>query len=90
MLAMGKLSPTDRAALIKIIHDYLVSKGITVPTGNITPERKTEIKEIKKDTREEVKTLRKKNQEELKNKREEARAKIRAIRTSTASGSVNR
>lgn len=46
--AIAKLSSTDRDTLVKIIHDYLTSKGITI----------SDVKTIKqdiKDTRQEVK-----------------------------------
>jgi hypothetical protein len=80
-LSIGKLSPTDRAGLVKMITDYLTSKGIAIPKAKLMKETKNEIKEMKKKTREEIKEMRKKAQEEMKKKREEMRAKVKELRS---------
>ena len=74
---MGQLSVADRAALVKMIKDYLLSKGIDPAKY---AEKRDEIKEIRKDTREDVKEMRKKAMEAAKAKREEMREKIKEIR----------
>lgn len=76
MLAIGALSPADRETLIKMIKDYLVSKGVD-PVKYA--EKRDEIKEVRKDTREAVKDMRDA-------KRDEMKAKIRDLR-SNGSGS---
>lgn len=76
-MAMAQLSPADREALVKMIKDYLVSKGID-PVKYA--EKRDEIKELRKDTREDVKEMRKKTREATKAKREEMREKIKEIR----------
>ena len=88
ILAMGQLAPADRATLVKMIKDYLVSKGIDPAKY---AEKRDEIKEVRKETRVEIKETRKATEEELKNarkklqeaakaKREEMREKIKSIR----------
>ena len=86
MLAIGALSPADRATLVKMIRDYLISKGIdpakyadkgwdgTIKGG------KAEISEIKKDTREEIKDMRQTTRDAMKAKRDEMMTKIKEIK----------
>lgn len=83
-LAMGQLSPADHATLVKMIQDYLASKGIDPAKYT---EKRDEIKEVRKETRveikegkEELKDTRKKLREDAKAKREEMREKIKSIR----------
>lgn len=83
MLAIGALSPADRETLVKMIKDYLVSKGIDPAKY---AEKRDEIKEVRKDTREAVKEMRDANRDEIKQKRDEMKAKIRDLR-SNGSGS---
>jgi hypothetical protein len=45
-MAIGALSPADRATLVKMIKDYLLSKG--VDPAKYT-EKRDEIKEIRKE-----------------------------------------
>lgn len=77
MLAIGALSPTDRATLVKMIRDYLVSKGVDPAKY---AEKREEIKEYRKDAHEDIKDMRKKNQEAIKVKREEMKAKIKDMK----------
>lgn len=83
-MAMAQLSATDREALIKMIKEYLVSKGID-PTKYA--EKREEIKMIKKQTKEEIKASREKLKEENKAKREEMRNKVKDIRGKNKSSS---
>jgi hypothetical protein len=89
MLAIGKLSPTDRETLVKMIREYLTSKGIDLAQF---AEKREEIKDIKKETRETIKDIVKTNQNTIKNtiktKREEMRSQIREIRQGSESGST--
>lgn len=73
MLAIGALSPTDRATLIKMIKEYLLSKGID-PTKYA--EKRDEIKDIRKDTHTEIKEMRTTTQESVKAKRDEMKMKV--------------
>lgn len=70
-MAMGKLSSTDKETLIKMIKDFLTSKGIS-----ITPPARQEIKEIRKEAKEEIKEIRKNTRDALKAKRDALKAKI--------------
>ena len=83
MLAIGQLSPADREALIKMIKDYLVSKGIDPAKY---AEKRDEIKDMKKDMRDEAKDMRKATREEIQKKRDEMQAKIKEMR---GNGKVN-
>lgn len=89
MLAIGKLSSTDRETLMKTIREYLTSKGIDLAQF---AEKREEIKDIKKETRETIKDIVKTNQNTIKNtiktKREEMRSQIREIRQGSGSGST--
>jgi DNA-binding transcriptional MerR regulator len=67
-MAMDKLTPADKATLVKMIRDYLTSKGITLP-----PVRQ-EIKEVRKEMKEEIKDIRK-------NTRDAMQAKIKELRS---------
>jgi hypothetical protein len=82
-MAMRQLSPADRIALVKMIKDYLLSKGIDPAKY---AEMREEIKEVKKDTRSDIKDIRKTAMDAAKAKREEMRGKIKDIR---GSGKVN-
>ena len=82
-LAIGQLSPADREALIKMIKDYLVSKGIDPAKY---AEKRDEIKDMKKDMRDEAKDMRKATREEIQKKRDEMQAKIKEMR---GNGKVN-
>jgi hypothetical protein len=66
-MAMGKLSSADKATLVTMIKNYLISKGIALPAT--TPDIRKEIKELRKDTREEIKM-----------KRDIMKAKIQAMK----------
>ena len=87
-MAIGKLTPADREALIKMIREYLVSKGVDLAgfadkkdaIKDMKKETKTEIKEVKKEARTEIKTIRTTTQNTAKMKREEMRKKITEIR----------
>lgn len=89
MLAIGKLSSTDRETLMKTIREYLTSKGIDLAQ---IAEKREEIKDIKKETRETIKDIVKTTQNTIKNsiktKREEMRSQIREIRQGSGSGST--
>lgn len=76
-MAMGQLSVADREALVKMIKDYLVSKGIDPAKY---AEKRDEIKEVRKDTKEEIKSMRDKMHADRKAKMEEMRAKIKEMR----------
>lgn len=76
-MAMAQLSPADREALVKMIKDYLLSKGIDPAKY---AEKRDEIKELRKDTHEDIKEMRKKTREAAKAKREEMREKIKEMR----------
>lgn len=75
---MNKLSSTDKSELIKMIQDYLTSKGIEIP-ADIRETRK-DIKEARKNSRDEIKEMRKNTKDAIKAKREETRNKIKTIR----------
>jgi hypothetical protein len=77
MLAIGALSPADRATLVKMIRDYLVSKGIDPAKY---ADMRDEIKEVRKEGRDEMKDMKKKNHEEIKEKRDEMRSKIKEMK----------
>jgi hypothetical protein len=77
MLAIGALSPADRATLVKMIHDCLVSKGVDPAKY---AEKREDIKEVRKEEREEIKNMKKKNKEEMKDKRDALKAKIKELR----------
>jgi hypothetical protein len=77
MLAIRALSPADRATLMKMVRDYLVSKGID-PTKYA--EERDEINEIRQDGHDDIMDMRKRNQEAMKAKRDEMRARIREVR----------
>jgi hypothetical protein len=77
MLAIGALSPADRATLVKMIRDYLVSKDVDPAKY---AEKREEIKEVRKEGREEIKDMKKKNKEEMKDKRDALKAKIKELR----------
>ena len=87
-MAIGKLSPTDRDALLKMIREYLTAKGVNLTefadkkdeVKEVKKESKTEIKEVKKEARTEIKTIRTTTQNTAKMKREEMRKKITEIR----------
>lgn len=74
-MAMDKLTPADKATLVKMIRDYLTSKGITLP-----PVRQ-EIKEVRKEMKEEIKDIRKNTRDALKEKRDAMQAKIKELRS---------
>ena len=76
MLAIGALSPADREALVKIIKDYLLSKGID-PVKYA--EMRDEIKDMRGDTREEIKDIRQTTRDVTKVKRDEMMTKIKAL-----------
>lgn len=69
-LALGKLSPADRAELIKLIRNFLTSKGVSLPTEQVK-EVKQERKEMKHDKKEFLK--------EMKDRREALRAKMKEL-----------
>ncbi len=77
-MAVQQLSPTDHAALMKMIKEYLVSKGIDPAKY---ADMRDEIREVKQESREEMKEMRKDNQEEMKMKRDEMRGKVKDIRS---------
>jgi Spy/CpxP family protein refolding chaperone len=70
-LAMGKLTPEQRAELVELIRDYLSSKGITIPA---------EIKEQRDAIKKEIKDLRKQTREEIRDKRTDMRVKVKELR----------
>ena len=88
MLAIGQLSPADREALIKMIKDYLVSKGIDPAKyaekrheiKDMKKEMKEKMKDMRKECREKMKDLRETTREQIKEKREEMKDKIREMR----------
>lgn len=88
-MAMGQLSTADREALVKLIKEYLVSKGIDPAKY---AEKRDEIKTVRKQTKEEIKALREKQKEEIKAKRETLKKTIREKKYGTGgtvgSGSV--
>jgi hypothetical protein len=77
MLAIGALSPADRATLVKMVRDYLVSKGIDPAKY---AEKRDEIKEVRKDTHEDIKDMKKVNRDAVKEKREAMKGKIQEMR----------
>ena len=64
---IGKLSPTDREALAKIIRDFLLSKGITIEARK---EMRQEIKEIRDTAKKEIKETREATRKEIEQKRD--------------------
>lgn len=76
-LAIGALAPADREALVKIIKDYLTSKGIDPAKY---AEKRDEMKEIKKEAHQEIKDVRQAGRDAAKAKREEMKAKIETLR----------
>ncbi len=82
-MAMKQLSVADHIALMKMIKEYLISKGVDPEKY---AEMREEIKEIKKETREDIKEVRKTAMDTAKTKRDEMRAKIKALR---GAGKVN-
>ena len=93
-LAIGQLSPADREALVKMIKDYLVSKGIDPAKyaekreeiKDAKKEMKDKIKDMRKEGREKMKDMRKATREEIQKKRDEMQAKIKEMR---GNGKVN-
>ncbi len=82
-MAMKQLSPADHATLMKMMNDYLLSKGIDPAKY---AEMRDEIKDMRQENRTEMKDMRKQNQQEMKAKREEMRSKIKEVR---GNGKVN-
>lgn len=78
MLAIGTLSPTDRETLLKMIKDYLVSKGIDPAKY---AEKRDEIREIRQEGREEIRDIKKSRNDAMKMKREEMKEKVQQIKT---------
>ena len=74
-LALGKLSPADRAELVKMIRTYLASKGVALPTEPVKEIKK----EIKKE-RKEIKQDRKEYLKKMKERREALREKMKELR----------
>ena len=79
MLAIGALSPTDRQALMKMIRDYLVSKGIDLTKY---AEKRDEMKDMKKDMHEEVKEMKKATREEIQKKRDQMKDEMSKLKAS--------
>lgn len=82
-MAIRQLSPADHIALVKMIKEYLVSKGIDPAKY---ADMRDDIKELRKDVRTEVKDMRGTTHDAIKLKQEEMRAKVKALRSS---GKVN-
>jgi pyruvate/oxaloacetate carboxyltransferase len=86
-MAIAQLSPTDRETLVKMIREYLTSKGVDLTKyaekreeiRDIKKETRDDTKEIKKESKTEIIAIRTKAQESLRIKREEMRAKIKAL-----------
>jgi hypothetical protein len=83
MLAIGKLTPTDRDTLIRMIREYLTIKGIDLAQF---AEKRAEIKEVKKETQTAITEIRNTTQDAARAKREEMRKKI--IENRTGSGTT--
>lgn len=64
---IGKLSPADRETLIKMIREYLISKGVTISDRK---EMKQEIRDIKDTTKQEIKDTREAAKKEIEKKRD--------------------
>ena len=79
MLAIGALSPTDRQALMKLIRDYLVSKGIDLTKY---AEKRDEMKDMKKDMHDEVKEMKKATREEIQKKRDQMKDEMSKLKAS--------
>ena len=79
MLAIGALSPTDRQALMKLIRDYLVSKGIDLTKY---AEKRDEMKDMKKDMHDEVKEMKKATREEIQKKRDQMKDEMSKMKAS--------
>ena len=77
MLAIGALSPADREILMKMVRDYLLSKGID-PVKYA--EMREEIKDMRKDTHDEIKDMRKSGRDEIKDMRKSGRDSIKIKR----------
>jgi tetrahydromethanopterin S-methyltransferase subunit D len=77
MLAIGALSPTDRATLVKMIRDYLLSKGVDPAKY---AEKRDEIRESREDMRDKIKDMRKATREDIKKKRDEMKEKIKSLK----------
>jgi hypothetical protein len=69
-LAIGQLSPADREALVKMIKDYLVSKGIDPAKY---AEKREEIKDAKKKLKEKNEDLKSQMNDFLEKLREKQR-----------------
>ena len=87
-MAIGRLSPADRDTLIKMIREYLTSKGIDLAgfadkkdeIKEVKKEIKTDNKEMKQEARTEIKTIRNATQDAMRMKREEMRKRVTEIR----------
>jgi hypothetical protein len=77
MLAIGHLSLADREILVKMIREYLTTKGIDLSKY---AEKREEIKEVKKEARTEIKEIRNTAQDAARAKREEMRRKVMEIK----------
>ncbi len=55
-MAIGKLTPADRDTLVKMIREYLVSKGVDLAGF---ADKKDAIKDMKKETKTEIKEVKK-------------------------------
>ena len=94
MLAIGALSPADRTILVKMIKDYLLSKGVDPAKyaekrediKDMKREMHDDAKEMRKDMHDKMKAMKKMTREDIQKRRDEMRAKMEGIR---ASGKVN-
>lgn len=86
-LAMGQLSQSDGEALMKMIREYLASKGIVMPAYQEVREMHQEVRQMRQDAKEDMKQAREQFRESMKNKREALKLKVRDTRRALMSGS---
>ena len=85
---MGQLSATDRATLITMIREFLISKGVDPAKfaekreeiQAIREETRDAIQEAKKNSQEGIKEARKSTQQMIQNKKAEMRTKVKNVR----------
>ena len=78
MLAIGALSPADRATLVKMIRDYLISKGIDPAKY---AEKRDEMHDMKREDREEIRDIKKDYRDSTKIKRKEMKERVQQIKS---------
>jgi len=84
-MVISELNAVDREALLKIIRDYVISKGVDL--SKLATKDK-EIKAVKQEARTAIQGVREEKKQIIQTKRLEMRGKIRDIRQQSGSGTT--